>query len=189
MLFRSASSAAFQWSPNSLRSITVSPSKASFSLPHGSLAVPRCVMGSTICLVTSRMVRLPVTLKSPLLRVGGEGDIDIGNDTINYLVKAAVVGTLTGQDGRPVNELKGVTVPVRATGPLTAPSFGLDFNALLTDTVKQKAEDMVKGKLEDAIFGKKPAAPATPGATPTPAPSAPSGRDAAKDVLKGIFGR
>ncbi len=130
-----------------------------------------------------------LTLKSPLLRVGGEGDIDIGNDTINYLVKAAVVGTLTGQDGRPVNELKGVTVPVRATGPLTAPSFGLDFNALLTDTVKQKAEDMVKGKLEDAIFGKKPAAPATPGATPTPAPSAPSGRDAAKDVLKGIFGR
>lgn len=130
-----------------------------------------------------------LSLKSPLLRVGGEGDIDIGNDTINYLVKAAVVGTLTGQDGRPVSELKGVTVPVRATGPLTAPSFGLDFNVLLTDTVKQKAEDMVKGKIEDALFGKKPAAPAAPGAAPAPAPSSPSGRDAAKDVLKGIFGR
>lgn len=128
-----------------------------------------------------------LSLKSPLLRVGGEGDIDIGNDTINYLVKAAVVGTLTGQDGRPANELKGVTVPVRATGPLTAPSFGLDFNALLTDTVKQKAEDMVKGKLEETLFGKKPAAPAAPGAAP--APASPSGRDAATDVLKGIFGR
>lgn len=130
-----------------------------------------------------------LSLKSPLLRVGGEGDIDIGADTVNYLVKAAVVGTLTGQDGRPTNELRGITVPVRVSEPLVTPSFSLDFNALLTDTVKQKAEDMVKSKIEDALFGKKPAAaPAAPGAaTPAPAPTNP--RDAAKDVLKGIFGR
>ena len=134
-----------------------------------------------------------LSLKSPLLRVGGEGDIDIGADTVNYLVKAAVVGTLTGQDGRPTNELRGITVPVRVSGPLVTPSFSLDFNALLTDTVKQKAEDMVKSKIEDALFGKKPAAaPATPGGTaPAPAPSTPRdvAKDAAKDVLKGIFGR
>lgn len=127
-----------------------------------------------------------LSLKSPLLRVGGAGDINIGEDSINYLVKASVVGTLSGQDGRGVNELRGVTVPVRATGPLTAPSFALDFNALLTDTVKQKAEDMVKSKLEESLFGKKPAAPAAPGAAPAPPAS---GRDAAKEVLKGIFGR
>ena len=125
-----------------------------------------------------------LALKSALLRVAGAGDINIGEDTVNYLVKASVVGTLTGQDGRGLNELRGVTVPVRATGPLTSPSFSLDFNALVTDTVKQKAEDMVKSKIEEGLFGKKPAAPAAPGATP-----APSGRDAAKDVLKGIFGR
>ena len=127
-----------------------------------------------------------LSLKSPLLRVSGEGDINIGADTVNYLVKAAIVGTLTGQDGRSVNELKGVTVPVRVSGPLATPSFSLDFNSLLTDTVKQKAEDMVKSKIEESLFGKKPATPTTPGATPAPAPS---GRDAAKDVLKGIFGR
>ena len=126
-----------------------------------------------------------LSLKSPLLRVAGAGDINIGDDTVNYLVKASVVGTLSGQDGRGLNELRGVTVPVRATGPLKAPSFSLDFNAMLTDTVKQKAEDMVKDKLQESLFGKKPAATGSaPGATP-----APSGRDAAKDVLKGIFGR
>ena len=84
-------------------------------------------------------------------------------------------------------------MPVRVSGPLVTPSFSLDFNALLTDTVKQKAEDMVKSKIEDALFGKKPAAaPATPGGTaPAPAPSTPRdvAKDAAKDVLKGIFGR
>ena len=130
-----------------------------------------------------------LSLKSPLLRVAGEGDINIGEDTVNYLVKASIVGTLTGQDGRSVSDLRGVTVPVRATGPLAAPSFALDFNAMLTDTVKQKAEDMVKNKIQESLFGKKPAATATPGpagAVPAPAPS-PS--DAAKDVLKGLFGR
>ena len=128
-----------------------------------------------------------LSLKSPLLRVGGEGEINVGEDTINYLVKASIVGTLTGQDGRGLNELRGVTVPVRATGPLTAPSFALDFNALLTDTVKQKAEDMVRGKIEEQLFGKKPA----PGGAPAPEgkPKAPTGRDAAQEVLKGIFGR
>ncbi len=133
-----------------------------------------------------------LSLKSPLLRVGGEGDINIGADTVNYLVKASIVGTLTGQDGRGLNELKGVTVPVRATGPLASPSFAIDFNSLLTDSVKQKVEDTVKSKIEEGLFGKKPAAVVTPGATPGAAPGAtpaPSNRDAARDVLKGIFGR
>ena len=124
-----------------------------------------------------------LSLKSPLLRVGGAGSINIGEDTVDYLVKASVVGSLKGQGGREANELRGVTVPVRATGPLTAPAFALDFNAMITDTVKQKAEDMVKSKIEEGLFGKKPA-PAAPGAAP-----APNVRDAAKDALKGIFGR
>ena len=130
-----------------------------------------------------------LSLKSPLLRVGGEGDINIGADTLNYLVMASVVGTLTGQDGRGLNELKGVTVPVRATGPLVSPSFAIDFNSLLTDSVKQKAEDMVKSKIEEGLFGKKPASVDAPAATPGAAAPAPSNRDAAKDVLRGIFGR
>jgi AsmA protein len=134
-----------------------------------------------------------LALKSPLLRVNGEGDINIGEDTVNYLVKASIVGSLTGQDGRDLKDLNGVTVPVRATGPMTAPSFGLDFNAMMTDTVKQKAEEVVRGKLDEAIFGKKPAkpgaAPAAPAAPAGKAEAPKSGRDAASDVLKGIFGR
>ncbi len=40
-----------------------------------------------------------LSVKSPLLRVGGEGDINIGEDSLNYLVKASVVGTTKGQGG------------------------------------------------------------------------------------------
>ncbi len=103
-----------------------------------------------------------LAMKSPLLRVAGAGDINIGEDFINYTVKATLAGTLKGQDGREASDLKGITVPVRATGPLAAPSFGLDYNALLTDTVKQQAEEKIKGKLEGLLGGKK-AAPAAPG--------------------------
>ena len=130
-----------------------------------------------------------LTMKSPLLRVAGAGDINIGEDSINYLVKASLVATSKGQDGRATSDLKGITVPVRATGPLAAPSFGLDFNAMLTDTVKQQAEEKIKGKLESLLGGKKDAAPGAPEAKPGAAEAPKSNRDAAKDALKGLFGR
>ncbi len=131
-----------------------------------------------------------LAMKSPLLRVAGAGDINIGEDSINYTVKATLAGTLKGQDGREASDLKGITVPVRATGPLAAPSFGLDYNALLTDTVKQQAEEKIKGKLEGLLGGKKaaPAAPGAPGAAPGTA-EAPPKSTSTRDAIKGLFGR
>ncbi|MGZ3238915.1 MAG: AsmA family protein, partial [Burkholderiaceae bacterium] len=45
--------------------------------------------------------------KSPLIRVGGAGDIDIANERLDYLVKATVVSTLQGQGGPELQALKG----------------------------------------------------------------------------------
>ena len=133
-----------------------------------------------------------LAMKSPLLRVGGAGDINIGEDTINYLVKATLVATAKGQDGRETADLKGLTVPVRATGPLAAPSFGLDYSAMLTDNVKQQAEEKIKGRLEGLLGGGKKPAPA--GAAPAPGAPAAKAADApkssaTKDAIKGLFGR
>jgi AsmA protein len=133
-----------------------------------------------------------LAMKSPLLRVGGAGDINIGEDTINYLVKATLVASSKGQDGREAADLKGITVPVRATGPLAAPSFGLDFGAMLTDNVKQQAEEKIKGRLEGLLGGKKadkgaaPAPGAAPAATPAKGAEAPQSN---RDKLRGILGR
>jgi AsmA protein len=131
-----------------------------------------------------------LAMKSPLLRVGGAGDINIGEDSINYLVKASIVGSLKGQDGREATDLKGITVPVRATGPLAAPSFALDFNAMLTDTVKQQAEERLKGKLEGLLSGgaKKNATPAPATAGAMKGAEAPKS-SSTKDAIKGLFGR
>ncbi|MEQ1775320.1 MAG: AsmA family protein [Burkholderiales bacterium] len=130
-----------------------------------------------------------LSMKSPLLRVGGAGDINIGEDSLNYLVKATLVGSLKGQDGREASDLKGFTVPVRATGPLTAPSFGLDYSAMLTDNVKQQAEEKIKGKLEGLLGGKKAATPA-PAAAGSPAKGGEAPKSGStKDTIKGLFGR
>ena len=118
------------------------------------------------------------SMKSPLLRVGGEGEINIGEDSLNYLVKATIVGTSKGQGGRETEELKGVTVPVRVTGALTAPSYKLDFGALATDTAKQE----LKSRLQDRLLG---GGAAKDSAAPEGAKSGGSTRD----VLKGLFGR
>jgi AsmA protein len=83
--------------------------------------------------------------KSPFLRLTGEGDIDIGNGSMNYLAKASVVGTSAGQEGKELAGLKGVTVPVRVTGPFDKLSYSLDFGALVTDLAKAKLD----AKLEE----------------------------------------
>lgn len=95
-----------------------------------------------------------LSAKSPLLRVGGAGDVDIGRDSMNYLLKATVVGTLAGQGGKELTELKGLTVPVRITGPFTALKYTLDFNALAEGMVKQKVEqkkEEVKSRLQEEM--------------------------------------
>jgi AsmA protein len=90
-----------------------------------------------------------LSLKSPLLRVTGNGDINIGNDTINYLAKATLTNTLQGQGGK--DSVGGITVPVRLSGPFTDLKYTLDFASLVSDTVKQKVTTEVKAKVQDKL--------------------------------------
>jgi AsmA protein len=95
-----------------------------------------------------------LSLKSPLLRLTGNGDIDIGSSSMNYLAKATVVGTLAGQGGAELATLKGITVPIRVSGPFTDLKYALDFNAMATEAVKQKVEQQkeeVKAKLQEQL--------------------------------------
>ncbi|HKB84518.1 MAG TPA: AsmA family protein, partial [Burkholderiales bacterium] len=95
--------------------------------------------------------------KSPFLRLTGEGDINLPDSTLNYLVKAAVVASGAGQGGKDMTDLKGLTIPVRASGPFAALKYKLEFGSVLADTTKQKLEEkkeVIKDKLEDKLKGK-----------------------------------
>lgn len=89
--------------------------------------------------------------KSPLLRLTGAGTVDIGASTLDYTVKATVVGTLAGQGGSDLSQLNGVTLPVHLTGPWAAMSYQLDWSAVATQAVKTKAADKLKSLLGDKL--------------------------------------
>src|SRR6267143_603179 len=76
-------------------------------------------------------------VKSPLLRIGGSGDIDIGRSTINYVVKASVV--------------VGLTVPVKLAGPLDAMKYEVDYRAAAGDLAKSKVGDKVRDRLKGLL--------------------------------------
>jgi AsmA protein len=78
-------------------------------------------------------------IKSPLLRIGGSGDIDIGRSTISYVVKASVVGTTS------------LTVPVKLSGPFDAMKYEVDYRAVAGDLAKTKVGDKVRDRLKGLI--------------------------------------
>ncbi len=97
-------------------------------------------------------------VKAPLFRIGGAGDIDIGKSTINYVAKASVVATTKGQGGRELDQLAGLTVPVKLTGPLDSMKYEVDYKAAAGDLAKskvgEKAKEAIeknKGKVEEQV--------------------------------------
>ncbi|MCB1888134.1 MAG: AsmA family protein [Rhodocyclaceae bacterium] len=95
-----------------------------------------------------------LTMRSPLLRVRGDGSANLVEESVDYLVRTSVVGTLTGQGGKPLEKVKGVTVPVRVRGSFDDPKVALDAQALLEDNFKEKLEEKkqeVKKKAEDKL--------------------------------------
>jgi AsmA protein len=80
--------------------------------------------------------------KTPFLRLGGAGDIDIGKSRIDYLLKATVVETSGGQGGKELESLRGVTIPVRASGPFDQLAYQIEFSSI-------SVEGALKAKLDD----------------------------------------
>jgi AsmA protein len=87
-------------------------------------------------------------VKAPLLRISGAGDIDIGNSTLNYVVKASVVATTKGQGGAGLDKLAGLTVPVKLSGPFDALKYQVDYGAAAGELAKSKVGEKVKEGIE-----------------------------------------
>ena len=109
---------------------------------------------------------------SPLLRIAGAGDIDIGEGRMNYLVKASVVATASGQGGKDLSQVAGLTVPVKITGPFDALRYSVDIGALAGEAAK----DALSKELERRLGGAKAGQPQ-------------QGGGGVEDALRGLFGR
>ena len=112
-------------------------------------------------------------LKSPFLRLGGEGAIDIGRGRIDYVARATVASTAKGQDGADLSALKGLTIPVRLAGPFESLDWKIEWSSVAAGMVTNQLEK----KLGEQLGLKAPAGAA----------SAVSPKDALRNKLKGLF--
>ncbi|MBX9960708.1 MAG: AsmA family protein [Burkholderiaceae bacterium] len=87
--------------------------------------------------------------KTPLLRLGGAGTVWIPEDRLDYTVKATVVPTLQGQGGPELDQLRGLTIPVRLSGPYTDLKWKLDFGGIAGQR-KAELKEETKQKLDAA---------------------------------------
>jgi AsmA protein len=94
-----------------------------------------------------------LSMKSPYLRLGGAGDVDIGRNRIDYLAKATVVNTEAGQGGQGLDELRGLTIPVRLSGPLEKISWKIELGEVLRDAATAKAKAKLNETLKDKLKG------------------------------------
>ena len=107
---------------------------------------------------------------SPLLRLAGAGEIDIGEGRMDYLVKASVVATSTGQGGKDLAQVAGITVPVKITGPFDALRYSVDVTALAADAAKEALSKELERRLGGGKAGQQ-------------------GGSGVEDALRGLFGR
>jgi AsmA protein len=90
-------------------------------------------------------------VKAPLFRLGGAGDINIVNSTLDYLAKASIVATSQGQGGKERDNLAGLTVPVRLTGSFDDLKYKVDFRGMAGQAAKSEVGEKLKDRLEERL--------------------------------------
>jgi AsmA protein len=84
----------------------------------------------------------------PFMRMLGGGSINLVQSTIDYKLQAKVVGTPVFGDGKPMTDLKGLTLPITIRGSLDSPSVGVDLKSLASSLAQGKLGDLLKKKLD-----------------------------------------
>jgi AsmA protein len=90
-------------------------------------------------------------VKSPLFRINGRGQADLSANRLDYLLLATVVESSKGQGGEELAELKGVTLPIRISGSLDAPSYTLDVAEILKLALRRRVEKEVEKKVQEKL--------------------------------------
>ncbi|SCC92039.1 conserved hypothetical protein [Thiomonas sp. X19] len=92
-----------------------------------------------------------LNVQSPLLRVGGEGRVDLPARTLDYVLRPTLVGTPAGQDGPQAAALKGLTVPVRISGAFSRPQYAVLWSqaagGAIESALKNRAEQELQKRL------------------------------------------
>jgi len=107
--------------------------------------------------ITNGLVSNPdLKMLSPLLRIRGNGDVNLPAQAIDYQTKVSLVSTLKGQGGKAAQDLGRLTIPLAIGGSFEEPKIKLDLEGAMKDKAKaqldkerDKAGDKAKDKLRE----------------------------------------
>ncbi len=139
-----------------------------------------------------------LSLKSPFLRVTGSGDVNIPQNAMDYVVKTSVVASMAGQGGAERPELKGLTVPVRVSGPFDALKYKVEFSQMVRGATKEQLEaakeagrealqEAARGKLQELLGGKDKKSGEAPSGDQTQQAAPKEPKDQLKETLRGLL--
>ena len=124
-------------------------------------------LGGTFTVTNGVVSNQDLQMLSPLLRVLGDGRIDLGAQSIDYRLTPRAVQSLTGQGGQ--LDLQGLEVPVRLQGGFNNVSARIDFEAVARNLLSQQAGRLLRQNGDSETDDDAPASP--------------------EDVVRGLFGQ
>jgi len=109
-------------------------------------------LSATIMVKNGVVDNQDLSAQAPLLRISGKGQADLVKQRIDYHVRAKIVEDIQGQGGADLASLQGSTIPIRISGPLTAPDIKLDSEAIrkhLRREAREKIQEKVQQQREE----------------------------------------
>lgn len=107
-------------------------------------------MTATLKLDKGNVTTDDLQMQSPALRIRGQGKANYLNETVDFTLSTSVVGSLKGQGGKDVDELRDVTIPVNISGKWSDPKYKLVFDDVLKQKAKKEVDRGIE-KLSDKI--------------------------------------
>lgn len=130
-----------------------------------------------------------LVLLAPKSHALGAGKVDLGANKVDYNLRVGL-----GDD--PANLTDSRHLPIRITGPLSQPQYGLDMQALIQDVagekIEKKKDELLNKALGKLTGSKEEPATTTNGAAPADGAAATEEQPASEadpaQMLKGLFG-
>jgi len=117
-------------------------------------------LSGTFTIASGIVSNQDLTLKAPVLRVGGAGAVDLPKRTVNYRITPKVAATIEGQGGK--QDASGLTVPVIVEGPWDNMSFRPDVAAMVKGNAGQAVKNLLGGVIPGQQTGKSGSLPINP---------------------------
>ena len=117
--------------------------------PPGRVATDFAALSGRFKLHNGVVTNRDLKAKSPVLRIDGAGTVNLPRETLDYGLDVTITGTLEGQGGKELKDLKGVQIPITLTGKLADPKVAVSVEKLLKGEVGKR----LQGELDKRLGG------------------------------------